>query len=270
MHAAAFAALELPWQYVAFRVRPQDLEAAVRGLRALDVAGVNVTVPHKESVVAYLDRVDSAARRIGAVNTVRREGDALVGYNTDAPGLLDTLRERGLSLPGTRALIVGAGGAGRSAAFALAGAGARAIVILNRMPGRAQEVAARVAEAHPAQAIASGPLDPDTVARAVEEADVIIQATSVTLSAAMGGGGGHAPWLLALHPLLRRGMTVLDMVYAPRRTELLAAAEEAGAHTVDGVSLLLHQGARSFELWTGRPAPLAAMRRAVDAPERPS
>jgi shikimate dehydrogenase len=270
MHAAAFAAAELPWQYVAFRVHPQDLEAAVRGLRALGVVGVNVTIPHKEPVIAFLDRVEGVARRIGAVNTVRREGDALVGHNTDAPGLLDTFQEHGVSLAGTRGLIFGAGGAGRSAAFALAEAGARQIVILNRTPARAQEVAARVAEAHPAQAIASGPLDPDMVARAAKEAEVIIQATSVTLSAAMGGGGGRAPWLAALHPLLRRGMTVLDMVYTPRRTELLAAAEEAGANAVDGLSLLLHQGARSFELWTGLPAPLAAMRRALDAPERVS
>lgn len=269
MHAAAFAAVKIPWQYVALRVSGRDLEDAVRIIRALEFAGVNVTIPHKERVIPCLDRVDAQARMIGAVNTVRREDRSLVGYNTDAPGLLDALRVDGEVAPaGVRALIFGAGGAGRSAAFALADAGVRSLVILNRTPARAQEVAARVAEAHPAVAVASGPLDPGAVVQAAEEADIIIQATSATLSAAMGGGGGRAPWLRALGPILRPGMTVLDMVYTPRHTELLEEAAAAGARRVDGVSLLIHQGARSFELWTGLPAPIAVMRRAVGAEER--
>jgi len=270
MHGAAFGAAGIDWRYVAFRVAAADLAAAVRGIRALGIAGINVTVPHKETIIAFLDEIEGRARDIGAVNAVRLEGRHLVGYNTDAPGLCDALtHDGGLILTGVRCLILGAGGAGRSAAYALAGAGVRSIVVLNRTPSRAQEVAARVDAAHPACAVAAGPLDADTVTRAAEDTDVIIQATSATLSAAMGGGGGRAPWLRALEPVLRPGMTVLDMVYTPRRTELLVAAGEAGATVVDGLSMLIYQGARSFELWTGLSAPIDVMRRALDAEERP-
>ncbi len=269
MHAAAFEAAGLPWHYVAFRVPAAQLGDAARGIRALGLAGVNVTIPHKETIMPFLDAVDAVARRIAAVNTIRLEEGALVGYNTDAAGLLDALRqEAGLALSACRCLILGAGGAGRSAAFALASAGAKSIVVLNRTSARAQEVATHVAEAVPGCTIAAGPLDPTTAARAAEEADVIIQATSATLSAAMGGGGGRTAWLQALHPLLRPGMAVLDMVYTPRRTELLAAAADAGATVVDGLSMLVYQGAHSFELWTGRSAPVAVMRRALETAER--
>jgi len=268
MHTAAFEALGLEWRYLAFRVLPARLEDAVRGIRALGLAGVNVTTPHKETIMALLDGIEAPARRIGAVNTVRVEDGELVGYNTDAPGLIDALmHDGGATLTGARCLVVGAGGAGRSAAFALAGAGVRSLIILNRTPGRAQEVAARVAEAVPGCAIGAGPLDAATAARAVGDVDIIIQATGATLSAAMGGGGGRAAWLGALEPTLRPGMTVLDMVYTPRRTELLAAAAAAGATVVDGLSMLVYQGARSFELWTGLPAPISVMRRSLDAAE---
>jgi len=269
MYTAAFEAAGIPWRYLAFRVLPTDLADAVRGIRALGLAGVNVTIPHKETVIAFLDGLETSARRIGAVNTIRVEDGHLIGYNTDAPGLLEALsRAGGAAVAGAQCLILGAGGAGRSAAFAVAGAGARSVTILNRTPSRAQEVMVRLAEAHPACAVAAGPLDATTVVHAAEDAAVVIQATSATLSAAMGGGGGRAAWLEALEPALRPGMMVLDMVYTPRRTELLAAAAAAGAIVVDGVSMLVHQGARSFELWTGHPAPVAAMRRALDAVER--
>jgi len=270
MHSAAFKAAGIDWRYVPFRVPAADLEDAVRGIRALGFAGLNVTVPHKQTIIAFLDGLEPRARTIGAVNAVRIENRDLVGYNTDASGLCDALtRDGGITPAGARCLILGAGGAGRSAAFALAGAGARSIVVLNRTPSRAEDVAARVGEAHPACVVTGGPLESETVARAAEDADVIVQATSATLSAAMGGGGGRAVWLRALEPVLRSGMTVMDMVYTPRRTELLAAAAEAGATAVDGLSMLIYQGARSFELWTGLPAPVDVMRRALEVEERP-
>jgi shikimate dehydrogenase len=121
-----------------------------------------------------------------------------------------------------------------------------------------------VAGTHPACAVAAGPLDPPTLARVAPDADVIIQATSATLSGTAGGDGELPAWLHALDPVLRPGMTVLDMVYTPRRTPLLIAAANAGARVVDGLSMLVYQGARSFELWTGVPAPVAVMRHALD------
>ena len=265
MHTAAFEASGIGWRFVAFHVPAAYLQDALRGIRALGLAGVNVTIPHKQAVLTLLDDLDPAARAIGAVNTVRVEADGLVGYNTDAPGLVDALtRDGGVSLAGTRCLILGAGGAGRSAAFALADARVQSIVILNRTPSRSEAVAARVTETHPGCAVAAGPLDPPSVARAAPDADVIIQATSATLSGTAGRDGELPAWLHALEMMLRPGMTVLDMVYTPRRTPLLVAAAHAGARVVDGLSMLVYQGARSFELWTGVPAPVSVMRHALD------
>lgn len=266
MHNAAFAATGLNWVYLAFRVRADELRGALRGLAALDLAGVNVTIPHKEAVLPFLDEVDPSAARIGAVNTVRIAAGTLHGSNTDGSGLVDALaRDGGARLRGSRCLVLGAGGGGRAAAFALAEAGAAKVVILNRAPDRAGALAPLVSASARACDVGSGPLDPITVAREAEDADVIVQATSATMSAAIGGAGGREAWLAALRGALRGGMTVLDMVYTPRWTDLLDAAREAGATAVSGLSMLVYQGARAFELWTGRPAPVEVMKRAVDA-----
>jgi len=266
MHNAAFAALGLNWTYLAFRVQPAELPQAVRGIRGLGFMGLNVTVPHKEAVVPLLDEVDATAARIGAVNTVRVDEERLVGFNTDAPGVLDALANvGGARVPGGRCLVLGAGGGGRAAAFGLAQAGAAKVVILNRTPSRAEKLAQQVAAAVRACDVAAGALDASSAVHFAREADIIVQATSATMSAAMGGLGGRAPWLDAIRAHLRRGITVLDMVYTPKWTELLTSAREAGAAAVSGLSLLVHQGARSFELWTGRPAPVDVMMRAVDA-----
>lgn len=266
MQEAAFAARGLPWTYLSFRVRAGELDVAVRGLRVLGFAGFNVTIPHKEAILPLLDAIDADARRIGAVNTVRVEDGRLHGFNTDAPAAVDALAvDGGAAVVGRRCLVLGAGGAGRAAAFALAQAGAAKVVILNRTPERAGRVADAVAAAVPGCDVGSGPLDPAPTARAVGEADIVVHATAATMSAAMGGAGGRAPWLEALRAELHGGMTVLDMVYTPRWTELLRAAREAGATPVSGLAVLVHQGARAFTLWTGQPAPVDVMRRAVDA-----
>jgi len=266
MHNAAFAALGLNWAYVAFRVPPVELTGAVRGMRALGVAGFNVTVPHKEAVMPLLDEIDATAARIGAVNTVRVDEGRLVGFNTDAPGVLDALANGGAArVHGGRCLVLGAGGGGRAAAFGLAQAGAAKVVILNRTQTRAEELAEGISAAVRACDVVAGPLDASSAQRFARDTDIIVQATSATMSAAMGGSGGRAPWLLAIREHLRRGVTVLDMVYTPRWTELLTFARDAGAVAVSGLSMLVYQGARSFELWTGRPAPADVMKRAVDA-----
>lgn len=266
MHNAAFAAAGLNWVYVAFRVPAPELSAALRGLAALGCAGVNVTIPHKEAVLPLLDEVDAPAARAGAVNVVRCEGAKLTGFNTDGAGLVDALvRDGGARLAGSRCLVLGAGGGARAAALALAEAGASRVVILNRTPARAEALAGQVASHVRGCALGGGPLDPVAVGSAVEDADVVVHATGATMSAAMGGSGGHVPWLAPLCAGLRSGMTVLDMVYTPRWTPLLGAAREAGAEAVSGLSMLVYQGARAFELWTGRPAPVEVMQRAVDA-----
>lgn len=272
MHNAAFAAVGLNWRYLAFRVPAGALPQALRGVAALDFSGVNVTVPHKEAAASLMDELDRVAERIGAVNTVRVIEGRLQGFNTDAAGLLDALAHDGQTpVAGKRCLVIGAGGGGRAAAFALAGASAASVVILNRTESRARGLAGVVRPAAPDCKVSAGPLTPDAVEAAMEDAQVVVQATTATMSSAMGGPfdnaqgrrGGRADWLPALQRRFRREMTVVEMVYAPTQTELLSAARAAGAVAVSGLSMLVFQGARSFELWTGRPAPIDAMRRAI-------
>lgn len=264
MHNAAFDACGLNWRYLAFRVPPGDLAAALRGAAAMGFAGLNVTIPHKQAALGLLDDADESARLIGAVNTIRVEEGRLRGFNTDGDGVLDALRhDGGVRIERSRCLLLGAGGGARAAAFALARAGAASVVVLNRTPARAEELAAQLADAVRGCDAGAGALDAANVARWAGEADLIIQATSASMSVAMGGLGGRTPWLQAVAGALRQGVTVLDMVYTPRWTALLAAARERGATAVSGLAMLLYQGARSFELWTGRVAPIDVMRAAL-------
>jgi shikimate dehydrogenase len=258
LHNAAFAALGLNWCYVAFQVTRDRLESALRGLPALGIAGVNVTVPHKEAVLAYLDDVTEDARIIGAVNTIRVEGDRLSGHNTDTSGMLDALtRDGGLIMKGQRAAIVGAGGAARAAAFALAGAEAAAVTIINRNWDRAAALADAVRRAFHC-AVDAVPLDGNPVTAALREATLLVQATTV------GGAQREASPVSdkALHP----GLFVMDMIYNPHETALLREARAAGCRTLGGLPMLVYQGARAFEIWTGRAAPLHVMRDAVGLP----
>lgn len=263
MHNAAFAAAGLNWRYVAFRVPKSSFPAAVRGLAALGFAGCNITVPHKEAAAAVVDELDPPATRIGAVNTVRVSSGRLEGFNTDAPGVLDALKTEGHAvLEGSTCVIAGAGGGARAAAYALAGL-ARRVTVLNRTESRARGLVQGLAAAYPAVDLRTGDLSPDSIQAALDGADVFVHATSATMSAAMGGGGGRAEWLEPLARSLRRGCVVLDMVYTPAWTDLLHEARQAGAIPVSGLALLVYQGARSFEVWTGRPAPVDVMRAAV-------
>jgi len=270
MHNAAFDALQMNWRYLAFRVPAAQLAAALRGAAALGLVGLNITVPHKEAAAALLDELDGPARQIGAVNTIRLTGTRLSGFNTDAPGLLDALTRDGAVTPGgRRCLVIGAGGGGRAAAFCLATAGASHILVLNRSEAKAKAVADMVGRAVPSSHPSAGALSVEAIERAAESLDIIVHATAATMSTAMGGAGGNTDWLAALVRRVRRGMVVLDMVYTPTWTALLQAAKNNGARAVSGLSLLVFQGARSFEIWTGRSAPVAVMRRAVGLDEHP-
>lgn len=256
MHNAAFAALGLDWVYVPVRVRSRDLEDALRGMRAMGWAGINVTIPHKERVVRYLDRLSPEARLTGAVNTIVSGSRGLTGHNTDGRGFVTALAvERRFRPDGARAVILGAGGSGRGIAVALLRAGAGEIAILNRTPRRAAALARHLAEAFPRARIESGPLTPERAGKAFEGADLLVNATAV-------GMGPTAHRGLPLARLPRRAI-VSDIVYRPARTDLLDQAARRGLRTQGGLGMLLHQGAEAFSLWTGRPAPLGVMRRAL-------
>jgi shikimate dehydrogenase len=258
MHAAAFRARGLPWAYVALRVRAEDLPEAVKGLRALGFVGANVTIPHKVAVLELLDDVHSSARRCGAANTlVFVDGRRAVGYNTDVAGVRRTLQEEGLDLRGLRAAVLGAGGAARAACVALAEGGAERVTVVARRLPAARDLCGRMEEEFRQVRFDACPFEGDRLRSAVREADVVVNATPVGMhpreeESPLPG----AEWL-------RPGQVVFDMVYNPARTRLLRLAELAGARPVGGLSMLVHQGAEAFELWTGCAAPVEAMKQAV-------
>jgi len=253
LHEAGYEALGIDARYVTFEPDADAAAAAVAGAADLGVAGLNVTVPFKRDV---LDAVDAAplAERIGAVNTVDfgpvRDGDAdrPRGYNTDAAGVKRAFARHDVALDSREAVVVGAGGAGRAAAFALADAGA-SVHVANRTAERA----ASLAEAVPGGT--GGGLD--DLGERVAGADVLVNATSVGMEAPE-----ETP-VPAAH--LHGDLAVLDAVYAPIETRLLREAADAGATTVDGAWMLLFQGVEAFEIWTGREAPVDAMNAALRA-----
>lgn len=249
----------LNWCYVAFPVTRDRLGPAIRGLRALGIVGANVTVPHKEAALAYLDDATEDARIIGAVNTIEVAGGRSIGHNTDTVGLVDALRrEGGVPLEGQRAVIVGAGGAARAAAFALAGAGAASVTIVNRNWDRAAALGAAVRRVFTC-AVDAVPLDGHGIASTLGEATLLVQATTV-------GGGAQRAQSAVAGTLLHPGLFVMDMIYEPQETVLLREARALGCRTLGGLPMLVYQGARAFEIWTGRDAPLQVMRDAVGLP----
>ena len=253
MHEAAYETLGLDARYVTFEPAADAVAAAVEGAGALGVAGLNVTVPFKQDV-AVLSSVttDDLASAVGAVNTLDFSGDVVTGHNTDVEGAVRALREQGgASLPGATAVVVGAGGAGRAVAFGLADAGA-SVRVANRTASRATDLAAAVEDAVDGATATGGGLD--ALDEWLADADVLVNATSV----GMETDETPVP-ASALHD----GLVVLDAVYAPLETRLLRDAAAAGATTVDGAWMLLHQGAAAFEHWTGEDAPVDAMNDAL-------
>ncbi len=257
MHNAAFAALGLDYVYVPLHVAAGQAGGAVRAMRALRLAGLNVTVPHKERVVGHLDDLDENARLIAAVNTIYWRRDRLVGENTDVTGFVRGLRDAGGRLRGARALVVGAGGAGRAAVAGLHRGGAVEICVVNRSAGRkralqrhfaGQEIEVRTAD-----------LDRLTNVKALTTIDLIVNATSIGL---------HGEKF----PLLEYSATpphclFYDLIYG-RRTDFLQQAKRYERPALDGTSMLLHQGAAAFTLWTGRRPPLDVMAGALRAQQR--
>jgi shikimate dehydrogenase len=245
MHNAALAAVGLPgWRYLRLPLPEELFAETVRALPAAGFRGVNVTIPHKEAALALADTASDAARAIGAANTLTFEPDgAIAADNTDAPGLLAALPER-WSPAGRTALVLGAGGAARAAVWALVGAGAADVAVWNRTAERARALA----DAFGARAVEQPP-----------PAEIVVNCTSVGLV-------DTAATFKAL-PLradsLSAGSCVVDMVYRKGGTRLLEAARTQGADVVDGLEILVAQGAASFERWTGRTAPRQAMREAV-------
>jgi len=256
MHNSAFAALGLNSVYLALPVPPEKLEAALLGLAALGFRGANVTVPHKESVMQYLEETTPAAQAMGAVNTILvAEDGRMIGDNTDSAGFLAALHAARFDPRGRRVLVLGAGGAARAVVYALARSGAR-VTVLNRTLASAAALVLYLAPAVPAGSLSARPLTNDFLAEEATQADLLVNATTV----GMWPHDDSSLWPESLP--LPSSLVVCDLVYRPRQTELLRQARQAGAMTIEGMEMLAHQGALAFEMWTGRPAPLEVMRAA--------
>jgi shikimate dehydrogenase len=246
MHTAGYRALGLPFSYHPFAVK-DDLEGALRGMRALGIRGFGVSMPFKVEVLRWLDRVDAQAARIGAVNTIVNDAGVLTGYNMDASGAVRALEEV-TSIADRRIVVIGAGGAARAVVHALSDAGGR-VHVVNRTPSKASELAQRVGAS-----VTAGGLEQLVDLSAF---DVLVNCSSAGMSEY---GDSPVP-----AESLRAGLVVMDIVYKPIRTELVLQAERRGARAVHGGRMLLHQACRQFELYTGRPAPLEAMNAALEA-----
>ena len=255
IHNAAFAALGLDLLYVPLPVRDEDVGAAVRGLAALGFRGANVTIPHKGAVLPFLHRVDGDADLAEAVNTIVVDEGALLGYNTDVVGVRDALVDVcGDSLCGASGLILGAGGAARAAALAVARLGV-ILTVVNRTAAGAERLAALTAAAVPGCVCRCLALA-DLTAEVVAAQRLVINATSLGMD---GAGKVPAP----LTDTVSAGQVVFDLVYGVGETDLIRRARARGVSVIDGRELLVRQAAAAFELWTDRSAPLDVMRHAV-------
>lgn len=250
MHEAAFAALGLNWRYLTVEVLPRDLEAAMKGVRAFNMRGVNLTIPHKVAVLQYLDEVKPDAALMGAVNTVVRVGDRLVGANTDGKGFMTALTQDAKVEPrGKRVVVLGAGGAARSITVELALAGAERLIVVNRSPGRGLQLVELLNSKTPLKAEFAAWSGPYALPSGTE---ILVNATSIGLFPNV-----HEKPEIDYRSIAP-GMVVCDVIPTPM-TPFLDKARRRGAQTLDGLGMLVYQGSIGFKLWTGLDAPVEVM-----------
>jgi len=252
MHNAAFRTLNLDWCYIPLPVHPERIPEAVFGARALGFRGLNATVPHKQALLPLMDELTPAAKAIGAANTVIFGPDHIVGHNTDAQGFLCALRDEGFEPEDSTALVLGAGGAARAIVYAL-GNVANRVTVLNRTPERAARLVEAMGDACDHAQLVSGPLNGKALSRAAQEADLVVNATSV----GMWPKDDALPW--PEDTPFPSEVFLFDLIYNPRQTRLMRMAANAGARTANGLRMLVHQGAEAFTLWTGVEPPVQVM-----------
>ena len=254
MHNAAFDHLKLDYVFLAFHVSAIHLEDAMRGVRGLGVRGLNVTMPHKNAVIAYLDEVEETAKSLGSVNSILNQKGRLVGFSTDGVGALRAFKENGVDLKGKKLVLFGAGGAAKAIAYALAKE-VEAFVILNRTAEKAREQAEWLSREFQKK-VTGDSLSPAVIQKSLEDANILVNATSTGMHPNVNQSLVKPEWLKPNH-------CVMDIVYNPLETKLTKDAKAAGAKVISGVEMLIYQGAASFEIWTGQKAPVEVMRKAA-------
>ncbi|MCF8009779.1 MAG: shikimate dehydrogenase [Clostridiales bacterium] len=264
LHNSAFKYLNLNYIYTAFDIMPRNLEPAIFAVEMLNLGGVNITIPHKEKVIDFLDELDISAQLSGSVNTVVNRNNKLTGYNTDGPGFTRSLQEDCSFNPAKKTvLIAGAGGAARAVGMQLALSGASAIGIFNRRSEKASELAQKIKESTGVSTEVlpwpreEHPVQQKSLSSFFSQADLVVNCTPLGMS----GVAGQMPPLP--YHLANPGQVAYDLIYNPRQTRFIKKFKEKGCTAVNGTGMLLHQGAQAFELWTGLSAPLDVMHRAL-------
>jgi len=250
MHNAAFKALNLNCTYIAFRVAENELEAAIQSLRKTNIAGFNVTMPHKVAVMKFLDELDETCLKINAVNTVNNEDGKFKGYNTDMDGFIQPLKRRKINLAGKTALLMGAGGAARAVLTALADERVGKVIIANRNIARARDVAEHAMKL----GLNCELIGLDDAPKLASKADLIVNATPM--------GMAREPSIIKPADISKDSI-VYDLVYRPMETGLIKSAKEAGATIIYGYEMLIEQGAKSFEIWKKMEAPRDVMKKTL-------
>jgi shikimate dehydrogenase len=256
MQNAAFEANHLNAVYIPFEINPAFLKDAVASILPLGIKGLNITIPHKETIIPFLDSIDEDARKIGAVNTIEVVSGKLIGHNTDGKGYIASLNALGIDLRGQRVLMVGAGGAAKGVAVAVLSSGASELTIVVRRLDRGREFSERLAALFPDVPISVVGMDADR--RTFQQKDcatLLINCTPLGMKQ-----DDPVPFPLSW---IEPHWTVSDLVYHPAETPLLSAAKKVGARPVSGIGMLLHQGALAFEIWTREKAPLSVMKDAL-------
>lgn len=256
MHNTAFRALHLDCVYVPFDVQPKDFETAARAIRAMGISGVNITIPHKESIIFFLDEISAEASLTGAVNTVKNDDGKLTGYNTDVYGFLRSIKEDlGFHPKGSTVAVIGAGGAARAVLTALCMNDASEIYVMNRTFDKAKKLATEFKKNFKDTQIYAVPLDDkEEMERSLGSANLLVNATPGGMK---GAGSVEVPLELS------QTAAVYDLVYDPCETSLIERAKGMGRRASGGLGMLLYQGAESFKIWTGEEAPVEVMRKVI-------
>jgi shikimate dehydrogenase len=254
MHNAAFEELGLKLVYLAFKVTRNGLKDAISGARSLGLLGLNVTMPHKNTVIKYLDETDSTAKAIGAVNTILNEQGKLIGYNTDGKGAMIALKENSISTEEKKMLILGAGGAAKAIAFQAAQE-VEELVIINRTSEKAEKLAELLCNKF-GNKVKGGTLSAEVLKEELKTTDILVNATSVGMHPDVNSSPVPSD-------LLRSDLCVMDIIYNPLETKLVKDAKSVGAKVVLGLEMLLYQGAIAFEIWTNCSAPVEVMKKAA-------
>ncbi len=250
MHNTAFNYMGLNCLYIPFKVKSTELRAAIEGIRALNIYGFNVTMPHKQTIIPLLDHLNPEAKRIGAVNTVVNDKGILTGYNTDAAGFIKALRENGIEPRGKKIIVFGAGGVAMAICFALAEIDC-VISIVNRTIDRAWRLANLVSTVS-SQTVNSFSMISENINMILDGADILVNATSIGMGKTIGKS-------IVKADLLNSSMVVFDTIYHPIETQLLKDAKKSGATVIGGVDMLIWQGVIAFKKWTGVDAPVEIM-----------